>query len=445
MGEFLAVLRKSKGYTQQELAELVGVSNKTVSGWETGVSSPDISLLPVLAELYGVTCDEIIRGERIPAEETPLKTAQKRKKYLAHLLRGAEYRVSAGLWGSVGLAAAAVLLTLILATAAFESRLGFFLGLILLLGSVLTANLLCRYALLKVEQEEFGAEELTRFRRKAFYVRLAAAETQLAAFGFIFPHVFIPAHSGLALSDALLYGLAGAAVLLILSVPVCFACMAGADCFDERARRFSRFRAGHFAVIFGIWLVLTAPVTGLISYWYANGFFSTNEQSYFFSTLSEMKEFAEEDSLSERYGEYLVLSSDDDGEMRLYATDEIGAFGRYDAELTEEGVVVTLERFRQVLKYESGSTVVSFLVANEVLQGKQLYAESLGETSAARYKLTATSSRMGADTVALLCICAWDILLTAAGVTVYLVRRRRFFRRECAKERKTEESDCALK
>lgn len=433
MGEFLAALRKSKGYTQQELAELVGVSNKTVSGWETGVSCPDISLLPVLAELYGVTCDELIRGERIPTGESPARTAQKRKKHLAHLLRGAEYRASAGLWGSVALAAAAALLTLILATAAFESRLGFFLGLILLLASALTVNLVCRYALLKVRQEEFEAEALVGFRRKIFFARLAAAETQLAAFGFIFPHVFAPAHSGLMLSEALLYGLATAAALLFLSVPVVFACMAGADCFDVRTRRFNRFRAGHLAVIFAVWLVLTVPATGLVSYWYANGYFSSDRTSYFFSTLSQMKRFAEEDSLSERYGEYLVLSSDDDGETRLYATDEIGAFGGYHAELTEEGVIVVLQRFRQVVKYEDGSaTVVSFLVANEALQGRALRVEDSGQTPS-RYELSVRSSYFGADAVALLCVRVWDASVTGAAVAVYLVRRKKFLRAESAK------------
>lgn len=77
MGEFLAVLRKSKGYTQQEVAAQLGVSNKTVSSWETGASCPDISMLPVLAELYGVTCDEIIRGRRITCAEDD-KTAEKK-------------------------------------------------------------------------------------------------------------------------------------------------------------------------------------------------------------------------------------------------------------------------------------------------------------------------------------------------------------------------------
>lgn len=64
IGEFLAILRRSKGYTQQEVAERLGVSNKTISAWERGTVLPDILLLPALAELYGVTADDILAGER---------------------------------------------------------------------------------------------------------------------------------------------------------------------------------------------------------------------------------------------------------------------------------------------------------------------------------------------------------------------------------------------
>ncbi len=67
IGEFLATLRKAHGFTQQEVADRLGVSNKTVSAWERGTALPDILLLPVLAELYGVTADEILAGERMPS------------------------------------------------------------------------------------------------------------------------------------------------------------------------------------------------------------------------------------------------------------------------------------------------------------------------------------------------------------------------------------------
>jgi transcriptional regulator with XRE-family HTH domain len=61
---FLSELRKEKGITQKELADFLNVSDKTVSHWECDKYSPDISVIPVLAEFFGVTCDEILRGER---------------------------------------------------------------------------------------------------------------------------------------------------------------------------------------------------------------------------------------------------------------------------------------------------------------------------------------------------------------------------------------------
>lgn len=62
-GAYLAMLRRAKGMTQQEAAEQLNISNKTVSKWESGGGFPDITVLPALAELYGVTVDDILAGE----------------------------------------------------------------------------------------------------------------------------------------------------------------------------------------------------------------------------------------------------------------------------------------------------------------------------------------------------------------------------------------------
>ena len=64
-GKFLKELRKAKGITQQELADKLGVSGRSVSRWETGNTMPDISLLVDIAEYYDVDVREIIEGERI--------------------------------------------------------------------------------------------------------------------------------------------------------------------------------------------------------------------------------------------------------------------------------------------------------------------------------------------------------------------------------------------
>ncbi|MCL2847426.1 MAG: helix-turn-helix domain-containing protein [Firmicutes bacterium] len=65
IGKFIAILRKASGLTQEELAERLHVSNKSVSRWECDATYPDLSLIPVIAELFGVTSDEILKGARI--------------------------------------------------------------------------------------------------------------------------------------------------------------------------------------------------------------------------------------------------------------------------------------------------------------------------------------------------------------------------------------------
>lgn len=80
IGAFLATQRKAHGYTQEEVADKLGISNRTLSKWETDRSSPDILYLPALADLYGVTVDEILRGERAKREEQPLSPEEQAKK-----------------------------------------------------------------------------------------------------------------------------------------------------------------------------------------------------------------------------------------------------------------------------------------------------------------------------------------------------------------------------
>lgn len=64
IGSFLAALRKANGLTQKQLAEKLNVSDKAVSRWERDECAPDLSLIPVLADIYGITSDEILRGQR---------------------------------------------------------------------------------------------------------------------------------------------------------------------------------------------------------------------------------------------------------------------------------------------------------------------------------------------------------------------------------------------
>ena len=63
-GKFIGLLRKEKGMTQATLADKLNISNRTVSKWENGDGFPDITILPELAEILGVTVDELLKGEK---------------------------------------------------------------------------------------------------------------------------------------------------------------------------------------------------------------------------------------------------------------------------------------------------------------------------------------------------------------------------------------------
>lgn len=76
IGERISLLRKGRGMTQKQLAEQLNVSDKAVSRWERGASAPDLSLIPELADLFGITCDELLRGDfhspvQRPSAEAP--------------------------------------------------------------------------------------------------------------------------------------------------------------------------------------------------------------------------------------------------------------------------------------------------------------------------------------------------------------------------------------
>jgi transcriptional regulator with XRE-family HTH domain len=90
IGKFIAEERKSKGYTQRKLADIIGISDKTISKWERGSGFPEVSLIIPLCEALDISVNELMTGERIAeydyrkkAEENMVnlvKEAQESKK-----------------------------------------------------------------------------------------------------------------------------------------------------------------------------------------------------------------------------------------------------------------------------------------------------------------------------------------------------------------------------
>ena len=77
IGTFLRELRKEKNLTQEQLAEILGVSGRTVSRWETGSNMPDLAIMIELADYYDIDIKELLNGERKSEMDKELKETLK--------------------------------------------------------------------------------------------------------------------------------------------------------------------------------------------------------------------------------------------------------------------------------------------------------------------------------------------------------------------------------
>ena len=396
MGEFLAILRKSKGYTQQEVADTLGVSNKTVSSWETGASCPDISMLPVLAELYGVTCDELIRGKRLSSEEE-LSPAG-RKKVMEHLLQRQKTNLFTVCWIAGALAGAALLLTSLIGYAALKSLVGFFVGLIFHGASVVTAAV-CIRRLRFQAGEPWESEASMRFSlsldRALFWLVFANA----AVFGFDLPHVFVPAHAGLSLDGEnqllqLLCAFGAAALTFLIGYPVLLriqrkrllaAADRGSDEFCGtftalmRQNALSVWRTKRIPLLivlpFAVLLALSLIFLALPS---ANGINVVLQSTYSFR-LGEEGQPTQYGAFE--YDEYILVS-----EEQPESADETGRYevvylfpsfpekwrGYYRTQETADGTLVTIYKYRAAS--EKGN-IAEFYAYDYRWQGELKYIE----------------------------------------------------------------------
>lgn len=85
MGDKICTLRKEKGLTQKELADQMNVTDKAVSKWERNISCPDISSIPTLAGILGVSADELLNAA--PKEKNGDHAKEERNRVIDLILK----------------------------------------------------------------------------------------------------------------------------------------------------------------------------------------------------------------------------------------------------------------------------------------------------------------------------------------------------------------------
>lgn len=76
IGKFIAEMRKEQNLTQQDLAEKLRISNKTVSKWECGNGMPDYAVMEKLCRVLNINVNELLSGERLPSQEYSKKAEE---------------------------------------------------------------------------------------------------------------------------------------------------------------------------------------------------------------------------------------------------------------------------------------------------------------------------------------------------------------------------------
>ena len=174
IGGLIAALRKTNGMTQKDLAERLHVSDKAVSRWERDESAPDLSLIPVIAEIFGVTCDELLRGERRPAEERteseePETATPKGERERKRMLKVSLSRFKSRSVIALGIAMTGLIAAMVGNFALTRAYLGFLLGAVFYLAAAVCQAVFANGALLAVSEDSLPERELGNYKRTVLF------------------------------------------------------------------------------------------------------------------------------------------------------------------------------------------------------------------------------------------------------------------------------------
>lgn len=214
--------------TQKELAEKLNISDKSISRWERDDGAPDLSLIPVIAEIFGVTCDELLRGERKPADErgeaaTEPAANPKSEKQRKRLLTVSLSRYKTRSYIAIGVAIVGLIAALAANFAFYRAYIGFMIAAVFFLAAVICQAAFVNSAYLSVADEELSGAEVDRF--KCTVVRLAEVSICLTVvlFAFSLPLVLLApdAYVGLQADSWFIQGIILGVIALVICCAAC--------------------------------------------------------------------------------------------------------------------------------------------------------------------------------------------------------------------------------
>ena len=384
IGSFIAALRKANGMTQKDLAERLNISDKSVSRWERDDGTPDLALIPVIAEIFGVTCDELLRGERrpaaqrdadevVPAEEPSPRSEKQRQRLLSVSL--SKYKTRTFI--TMGVSVIGLIAAMVSNFGFLRAYIGFFIGAVFYVASVVCQAVFINSAFLSVSDDVLPGDEVGRFKWSV--IQLAEWSIGLTAvlLGFSLPLVCLinGTYKGLGADSWLLYGLLFAAAALLIVAIVCYyvngsLLKKGVCVLQEKEER--RYEHNHalkrrctVALVVTLVITMALHAFGGEMIWSARNLAQGTTFHDYESFVAYMEQDVPYDSMSDRYWSGPFTSAQEQVAVpessvaQEIPTDEIKYYDEHGNEISEE------EALTRTLEDKNGNVVCTYIERNE--------------------------------------------------------------------------------
>ena len=341
LGTFIAVLRKAKGLTQKQLAEMLNVSDKAVSRWERDECAPDLSVIPVLAEIFDITADELLRGQRKQSQEPVTHyEVQKTDKQLRYLLKKKEMDYTILTCVSIGIALFGLIAAMIGNLGFLRGYIGFFVSCFFFITAVL-----CQIAFLVRGMRSLDAEELADEAAKTRKIMILQAELSLGITACLFaaclPLIVLvhDTYVGLSAGSWALYGLLWGGIAAIICLVICLLInkRLGCQTFPALSTPKNKLRIRSTLILAAVLLATYIVHGNLYSFAYANLHWMGTATKW--ETWEELKE-------------YLETPIRDDGEELEHVSTRNNGYVDIGTYIAPDGSYIDITERNYVLVYE---------------------------------------------------------------------------------------------
>lgn len=212
IGKFIAVMRKANGMTQKELGDKLFVSDKTVSRWERDECTPELSLIPAIAEIFGITTDELLRGEKNNSEtrtSEDIKPSAKADKQFKAMLFIRKRRFDNLTLISIGISLLGLIVGMIINLGFSKGLIAFFVSSAFLLASTLCQICFTSNARITINDDDDYRDLIEAANTSFIQKSIAVYFVNIAILAFCLPLVTVikGVNFGLGFGSWLLYGI----------------------------------------------------------------------------------------------------------------------------------------------------------------------------------------------------------------------------------------------